>query len=89
MAYDSSGSYNTTFFMAGAFIVVSGVMLTALPSISRWEQRHRRRKRGRETPPTALREQRRASENDVTSKVSAATASLSEPNMATKVMTVI
>jgi hypothetical protein len=92
MAYDSSGSYNSTFYMSGAFIVVSGVMLTALPAISRWERRRRRRKLNLDTPPLAWRTHRRPAkdEAEVTSVVTVPTsASLSEPNMATKVMTVI
>lgn len=41
MVFDSSGSYSITFILSGALIVVSGVMLLAMPWISRREERRR------------------------------------------------
>ncbi|KAG5681632.1 hypothetical protein PVAND_011048 [Polypedilum vanderplanki] len=44
MAYDFTGTYNLSFFLAGGFIILSGFLLMILPVLSRYRKFQRRRK---------------------------------------------
>lgn len=43
MAYDITGTYNLSFFLAGGFIIVSGVLLMILPVVSKYRKYQRRK----------------------------------------------
>lgn len=43
MGYDYTGDYNLSFFLAGGFIILSGVLLFILPVVSRYKKYQRRK----------------------------------------------
>lgn len=43
MGYDYTGAYNLSFFLAGGFIIVSGVLLLILPVVNRYKKYQRRK----------------------------------------------
>lgn len=41
--YDLTGTYDLSFFLAGGFIILSGVLLMILPAVGRYKKHHRRK----------------------------------------------
>lgn len=43
LGYDYTGAYNLSFFLAGAFIILSGALLLILPILNRYKKYQKRK----------------------------------------------